>query len=109
SKLNFFSAWVESREKGVSVLNDTRRANGSEVPLPVTDRDPTKPYLLETLIDKVGLPTPKLDKPGPGVTMATYLARWQAQFGNRIEPGRGTQPGFDMWIALPDHVPGDEA
>jgi hypothetical protein len=100
--VNYWMAFVPSRERGTSVLYDLRpvaRATlfGAEIPAPVKPA-PGTPFTLENLIYHVGLPTPADAAVAPGSARAT----WLLQYGVGVSLFC-TDAVYAQWQALSDH------
>jgi hypothetical protein len=93
-RLNYFTAWVPSRDAGVSVLNELDRvdktattADGYELEEPSLAGGGAGTWSLEDLIHEVGLPTPKHD-PDSSPLNAARIQNWQALYGLHITATR---------------------
>jgi hypothetical protein len=100
--VNYWMAFVPSRERGTSVLYDLRpvaRATlfGAEIPAPVKPA-PATPFTLGNLIYHVGLPTPADAAVPPGAARAT----WLLQYGVGVSL-LCTDAVYAQWQALSDH------
>lgn len=108
-RMNYWMAWVPSREAGVSVLDeldrdrkDTPARTGSSLELPSPQRPPaaTARWTLEQLVNEVGLPVPVGDL---GLTVDQLVQVWQDRYGPRVVKTRLEHLVPD-WRARADRV-----
>src|SRR4051812_18387885 len=111
-QLNYFMAWVPSRDAGVTVQDECDRINpagatwqGRPMELPSRLGGPAGRWVLEDLVNEVGPPTPVHDPPGSplGTAAAGRLHDWQAVYGPHITAPRMTHLYAD-WLARSDRV-----
>jgi hypothetical protein len=124
-KINYWMTWIESPEKGASVLHEvavnTQGAKlvGSDLPLDVAPPPPPSPpavaplWTLPELIHEVGLPIPSEAIP-PGLSGflldAAFFLRfgaWRTLYGTKID-GRVDVDLYVRWAALADRRAIDE-
>jgi hypothetical protein len=119
SSINYWSCFVASPQRGVTVLSEVGRLHGSGTSrrgVPITR--PSKPapppaanpWTLEELIHEVGLPVPAQ----AGLDLPTLLGQWQTVYGSHVtEPkvrgkhktiGGATIEVWDFWRSLADRV-----
>ena len=109
---NFFTAWVASRDAGVSVLDEVRhggtRANeGRELQFP--GPKPGSPvWGLGRLVGQVGLPTPDDRGVALGTTASGRLKDWRDRFGDQVNDTVVSAELYAQWLALADWVLVDE-
>jgi hypothetical protein len=110
-RINWFSAWLPSRQAGVTVGEELDRLpqTGPTIEAKVVSGPTlTRPPLLWTLgdlIDEVGLPRPAIDTPGsPLGTEATgRLSEWRTVYGTQITAAKMSHV-YNDWLALSDRV-----
>jgi hypothetical protein len=104
--MNYWSMFVDSRERGSTPLNPYRFVNRtagklrmSALPVPEAPEPPTGITSVEHLIFQVGLPVPA-DR---NVPFATKQADWTTLYGAAHINGL-TQPIYDRWADLADYA-----
>jgi hypothetical protein len=111
-RLNYFMAWLPSRDAGVTVQDECDRVSpagatwqGRPMELPSRLGGPVGRWALEDLINEVGPPTPVHDPPGSplGTAAAGRLHDWQAVYGLHITAPRMSFLYAD-WLDRSDRV-----
>jgi len=107
-RINYFSAWVPSREAGVSVLEELDRRNGPKnethgypVPLPSLNR-PADNWSLADLVNAIGLPD-SVDDPAGAPLDDRKVAELRALYGAAIDDPH-VRPKYAEWLPLNDRV-----
>jgi hypothetical protein len=123
--LNYWMVWIESRQRGVSVMPEVNlRPNGArtswvETPVGVAPPPPPAPpqtppfWRGDEMFFEIGLPVPG-DVIPPGTASAdidtrfdAQKKRWKALYGNHVD-GRVDRPGFVNWCSWGDRRLADE-
>jgi hypothetical protein len=107
-RMNYWMAWVPSRQAGVSVLNELDRdqkdmpaGTGTPIELPSPQRPPAAGrWTLEQLVNEVGLPVPVGDI---GFTVDQLVQVWQDRYGQRVVKTR-LEHLVPAWRARADRV-----
>jgi hypothetical protein len=124
-KINYWMAWIESPQKGASVLHDVAvypgatQLVGPELELDVAPPPPPSPpavaplWTLPELINEVGLPIPSEAIPpgtsdlGMGARYFLQFAAWRTMYGTKID-GRVDIDRYEAWAAMADRRAIDE-
>jgi hypothetical protein len=110
-RLNWFTAWLPSRQAGITIGRELDRLpptgpmiEAKPVELP-TISSPPLTWTLPDLINEIGLPAPAHDTPGsPLGTEATGRLRdWRTLYGTHITAAKMSHV-HDEWLARGDRV-----
>ena len=110
-KINYFTAYLPSPDRGISVLDELDRKDPPTIAQPMPQ--PTRPdpaaslWSLPELLYAVGPPTPVHDP--PGIPLAAQLPDWNILYGGPIPVNAALAAGvYPDWLAASDRVLLDE-
>jgi hypothetical protein len=107
--INFWAAFVPSRDRGSSVLQAVKLQSSSGLlnrhfPEATAPSGGAATWSLSELIHEVGLPVPA----DSGATRAPSLTRWQNVYGAHVTGLKVPQAVFDAWKAIAGYRLADE-